>query len=221
MLQAQPAAMFIDLRTGVTSTIGSAAAIDVTDLGPSSLSGSTNCPGQWMEARVEIDLKPPAGSPAGTPARVAHIAVAYEGKPFQWTINVGDSPTNNGFGGNSGDPEHAAEIQVLEQVVSVYSDPQIPGKVDLILRQEVALTDGSLQFTVTDQKVTIGQPSVTLQTSVPTNLLFWLPDPKLSPQDPALYKIYAAFNRVVDNAAVGSGGRIGCGARSATIWVTP
>ncbi|HEX9944130.1 MAG TPA: hypothetical protein VGG03_19125 [Thermoanaerobaculia bacterium] len=40
--------------------------------------------------------------------------------PSGWTINIGDSPTNNGGGGDGASTNHDAETQILDRVPSVF-----------------------------------------------------------------------------------------------------
>ena len=161
-------------------------------------------------AYVTVDLNPPLGQ--GQP-RSAYFTVEYEGTPWGWTVNIGDSPTNDGYGGNSGGPEHAAEVQVLNQQLTVYNDPKIPGQVDSMLNQQLSLTNGSLKFGIANEAIAVGQPRTVLATPV-TKTLFQAPDSNLASNDPLRSVIYAGFNRVVS----GRPDRYGCGARSVTIW---
>lgn len=158
----------------------------------------------WLETVFSINVD--------KGCRCANIAVEYQGTPSGWTVNIGDSPTNNGFGGDSsGSPDSEAEAQVLDQALSVYNsfNPSIdpPGMVDRIFHQELALTNGAAKFVVCDQFLSYGQPYGVLQTPV-IKRLYALPDPAISNS-----LIYAGFNRVVS----GPGSRIGQGARRVTI----
>ena len=40
--------------------------------------------------------------------------------PSGWTVHIGDSPSNNGFGGDGADTQHDAEAQALNNILSVY-----------------------------------------------------------------------------------------------------
>ena len=172
-----------------------------------------NCPsaGPWWEAHFKINLSttPP------TPPKTAYIVAEYQDTPSLWTVDIGDSPTDNGFGGGS-DSRKAAEVQVVDQLLSVFDDNTgVPGQVDNMLTRQESLNNGSLKFTVTDQTLTIGPPWTRLWTPV-TKLLYTLPDPA---EDPALCPgkscIYAAFNHVIDTSTT----RTGCGVRSVTISI--
>jgi hypothetical protein len=201
------AQVVINLRTGTFA--GSSPGVTVTGMSPqtSPYPSSTCAAGTWYKAFATIDLNPGNGQP-----RTAYFTVEYEGTPWGWGVNIGDSPTNNGYGGNSGGPEHAAELQVLNQLLTVYNDPGIPGQVDNMLNQQLSLVNGSVHFAVADQALSIGQPRSILATPV-TRTLFQIPDPNI-PSDPARWSIYAGFNHVVDPNT----NRYGCGVRSVTIW---
>ncbi len=202
--QANSGSVIIDLRTG-TYTL-----IPPLPYGLSlpriSASANPNCVG-WYEAHIDINLQP---GPDGK-ARTAYITAEYEGTPYGWTVDIGDSATDNGYGGNSGGPEHAAEVQVVDQWLSVYNDPKIPGQVDNLLTKAMALTGGSLKFEIANQTLSVGAPAEVLATPV-TQTLFWIPDPLATGTE--VWSIHAAFNHVVDAGT----NRSGCGVRSAIIW---
>jgi hypothetical protein len=189
-------AVMVDLLTG--TIIGNNPLIT-----PSSPPADSNGDG-WLEAVFTINVD--------RGCRCANIAVEYQGTPSGWTVNIGDSPTNNGFGGDSGIPDAEAEAQVLDQALSVYnfhnpSIPDPPGMVDRMFHQELALTNGAAKFVVCDQFLSYGQPHGVLQTPV-IRRLFALPDPAVGNS-----LIFAGFNRVVS----GPGTRVGQGARRVTI----
>lgn len=162
----------------------------------------------WWQATVNIYLKDPSGA-----ARTAYITTEYQGTPSGWTVDIGDSATDNGYGGNDGSPEHSAEVQVVEQLLSVYNEDKGTG-VDDMLHQQVSLMDGSLKFTIANQTLTVGQPRTILATPQ-TKTLFWIPDPLVADDnDPEKWAIHAAFNGVVR----GDLDRQGCGVDNVVIW---
>jgi len=111
-----------------------------------------------------------------------------------------------------GDPSAAAEVQVVNQLLSVF-DFKRGIAVEDLLSQQLSLTNGSLKFGVADQTLAVGQPRTILATPG-TKALFTIPDPFAPPAD--RYKIYGGFNRVVN--LNNHPDRIGCGARFVTIW---
>ena len=212
-LSQSPQTLYCDLRLGATVACAQLGGpvTGVTIL-PPVVKTDTNCPssGSWLEAHFDIDLAP---VPPSTVARTAYIVVEFQDTPSAWTVDIGDSPTDNGYGGGS-DSDKAAEVQVVDQTLSVFDDNTgVYGQVDNLLTQLDSLKDGSLKFVVTDQLLTIGQPWSRLWTPV-TKLLFTLPD---SNEAACPYCIHAAFNHVIDKST----GRKGCGARSVTISTGP
>jgi len=191
-------AYVVDLKTG---TVAPPLPLSVVSFSASS------CPATLKAALVSFNL-------VGTTCTKVVAIVEYEGKPTGWTVNFGDSPTNDGFGGDGGTTDHDAELWILEQTLAVASDSFNPGVDNPILRQDLALTDGALKLVVKDQAVSWGQPSGSLQTPL-SKRLFALPD-----NDGATAaaekgsKVYLGLNRVITGAPA----RLGCGARRALIY---
>jgi hypothetical protein len=201
----------INLRTGAFS--GSSPGVSVAGVyNQGSTFPTTTCAtGNWWKAFVKVDLTP---LPIDNLPRSAFFTVEYEGTPWGWTVDIGDSPTDDGYGGNDGTAEKAAEVQVVGQLLSVFDDNSgVYGQVDNLLNQSLSLTNSSLKFGVADQTLAVGQPRTILATPV-TKHLFTLPD-AADPGGP--YSIYAGFNHVVKQTGDRSN-RYGCGARFVTIW---
>src|SRR5947199_6624052 len=74
---------------------------------------TTACPAVagWKQAAIKIVV------PAG--CSQANVVVEYEGLPCGWTVDLGDSPTDNGFAGDSGSTPHNAELWVLGEDLSL------------------------------------------------------------------------------------------------------
>jgi hypothetical protein len=155
-----------------------------------------DCPGTRM-LKVAIDL------PAACTKVV--IWVQFDGEPSGWTLNVGDSPTNNGFGGDSGTASNA-ELQILNQNLAVYNAATVPQEVDQLAFQNLVLANGALNVIVENQKISWGQPYSALQ-SFGLERLFAIPDTNGDAR-----RVYLGVNRVVANTS-----RTGCGARRALI----
>jgi hypothetical protein len=157
---------------------------------------------------VGLDLRPTAL----IQCTKANIVVEYEGIPTDWTVNIGDSPTNNGFGGGaSGTTLSCAEVQVVNNAVSAFKHcppPASGGALPLLPNPNpLSLKDGSLKFVVQNNYLSVGQPFA----SATSAESFHIPD-TLGP-NPDGSKIYAAFNRVIS----GPGDRIGTGVRRVMI----
>jgi hypothetical protein len=149
--------------------------------------------------------------PTGCTAAI--VDTDYEEKPFAWTLNIGDSPTNDGFAGDAGTTVHNAELWILNDDLWLADAGGAPSLIDdPLIFNHVFMKDGALKFLVKDQFVSWGQPYQSVQS--PTNkLLFALPDTTVAPADQS--SIYAGFNRVISGAPWN--GREGCGLRAAMI----
>lgn len=154
------------------------------------------CPLRLLKLRVNV---PDACSKAV-------VWVQFEGPSSGWTLNVGDSPTNNGFGGDAGTTARNAELQILDDVLSVYSSATDPLNLDRLAFQHLGVTDGALNVVVADQSLSWGQP-YTLLSSPNVPRLFAIPDVGGDGRS-----FYVGLNRVVANTS-----RVGCGARRVLI----
>jgi hypothetical protein len=189
-----------DLKTGIVFNSAPAVFDVISPMAPSSLA---NCKG-WQEMVVKINI------PDFCTAAI--VDTDYEGAPQAWTLNIGDSPTNNGFSGDAGTTVHNAELWVLDDTLSLANAGNSPSVIDSpLVFNRVALTDGAMKFLIRDQYVSWGNPFQFVQS--PNNkLLFAIPDPTMADDSRS---IYAGFNRVIDGAP--GNGRTGCGLRRVTI----
>lgn len=152
----------------------------------------------WKQAALKIVV------PAG--CTTANVVVEYEGLPCGWTVDLGDSPTDNGFGGDSGSTPRNAELQIVGEDLAVYNGSGNAALVDNMAGADLALTNGALKLTVREQFVSWGNPYSYLSTPN-TKMLYALSDP-LDPR-----AIYLGLNRVIQATA----GRTGYGARRVLI----
>lgn len=210
-VQAQPctnALAYVDLRSG-TIVEDVANGLDVLQMHQIAKGQFTKgCKlKDWKAALIEVTIPPECNR--------AVVWVQYEGLPRGWSANVGDSRTNNGFGGDAGSiPEgQNAEVDVLDQRLIVWSAADNPGDVEQLLTQNLALTDGSLNFVIADQSVSVGQPFSKLATP-DLDRLFFVPT---APQAPENRTFYVGLNRVVDPIGGQNTSRNGCGARRALV----
>jgi hypothetical protein len=164
----------------------------------------------WLAAVVQVDV------PLGCSG--IKVLVDYDGAPEGWTVNIGDSPTNNGFAGDSGSLPlgQNAEVQILDSTLSVFHGATAP-PVDQIAHAQLALQDGSIKFVVEDQFLSWGNPYTFLDAHQFVKNLFFLPDPVGAGENRTLY---VGLNRVVFPADPPGQdvSRNGCGARHAIIW---
>ncbi len=206
----------IDLKTcAVGVTTGFTGVTFQPGGGCAAVAVPASCPASpgWKQAALKIAL------PAG--CTQANVTIEYEGTPCGFTADLGDSSTNDGFGGGAGGSTlSCAEVQVLSNplaagvanpvgTLGVYSSCQ-GGVVDNMANASLALTNGSLKFTVKNQFLSWGEPATLLQTPN-TKRLFQLPDTLGPAADGST--LYLGLNRVISGPA----GRVGYGARRAIV----
>ncbi len=195
-----PAGQFyVDLKNcttaamaGVTFTPGGACAPAVPTAACPAIAG-------WKQAALKIVVPPGCSQ--------ANVDVEYEGLPSGWTVNLGDSPTNDGFAGDAGSTPHNAELWVLNEDLSLANAGNNPAVIDNPrVTAHLALTNSALKLVVKDQLVSWGNP-YTLAQSPAVKDLYSFTDP-LEPRT-----IYLGLNRVI----TGRPDRPGCGARRVLI----
>lgn len=194
--------------------------------------GSSDADGNhWWEAVVELSLDAARG------CRCASFTVHYGDDPSGWTVNVGDSPTNNGAGGDEGDTPWDAEIEVTappggEGVFRVHS-ADLRGGGDVLLDQVLPLGSTTLKLQVCDQEfeaelISADPEAVPLRWKMQTSnsqSLFALAGqvhPLEVPGRVADQRLYAAFNRVIHHrSGPADKKRLGTGVRRVEIALTP
>ena len=167
-------------------------------------------PENWRAAVVQVDV----------PAECSGVAVwvQYEGEPTGFTLDVADSETDDGFGGDAGSlpAGQNAELQVLDDDLSVYNAGSVAANVGQLAHQQLALKDGALNVIAKDQFVSWGNPYGALSTPGIKQLFFLPPAPVTAPANRTLY---VAFNRVVALPTTQNMTRNGCGARRALLFL--
>jgi len=189
---------FLDLTTGQTFPANAPARITLTSLAPTP---NPYCPAGWYAARLRLDLAPPCEE--------AEIVVEYD-KPTGFTLNIGDSPTNDAYGGDSTTPNNA-EMWINQQIMWLASNRSPGGNDNNLYQENLALNYGAWKFTVKNQWFSWGNPYHVLQT-VGSKKLFTLPDTAV-PADG--YYIYVGLNRIVGDFP----SRSGCGLQRAMVTV--
>ncbi len=169
-------------------------------LSPLTASTTAGCSG-WQEMALKIDIPATCTS--------AIVDAEYEGLPQAWTLNIGDSPTNDGFAGDAGSTPHNAELWILNDTLAIANAGNNPAVIDNpLVFEHLSLTDGAIKFLIKDQFVSWGQPYQSVAS--PNNkLLFAIPDTTVPVADQR--SIYLGLNRVI--SGVPGNGRTGCGLR--------
>jgi hypothetical protein len=188
----------------------------------------------WWETVVEIALDP------AVECGGANFRIHFEDPIDEWSVNIGDSPTNNGLGGDAGTTNDSAELQVCEGLLSVFTaaTPNMGTlRFDRILDLNLPPLGGKYaDVKISDQSLSFDMPGVLaghrplhwkLQTPIFGLLYALVPRAASSGPEGARKKdkgIYAAFNRVVfeaDKTTETRATRVGTGVRRVEITLTP
>jgi hypothetical protein len=136
--------------------------------------------------------------------------VSFNSEPTGWTINVGDSRTNNGGGGDANTQSNDSELQLYNQQLAVLGNDNTPGTKQLLIVDNFAAGGTSVSFTIKNNRVDwrnwIGQ------TGTLNSAYIFALNNQADSQGTRNYDIYAAFNRVVDGNY-----RSGTGASQVTV----
>lgn len=131
----------------------------------------------------------------------ARFHVHYATSPSGITVNIGDSATNDGGGGDAGTQSNDAEMQMSSDTLSVYGKDATPVAVKNILTVKNAVTAGqTIAFEVRNNA--FGWDGHTL---VSDNL--YALGSQIDTEGPVNFDVYAAFNRVISLSSprVGTG----------------
>ena len=136
------------------------------------------------------------------------VEITFDRPSRDWSFNLGDSPSNNGYGGDGGNNSNDAELQIVNGKLDVFaSDQMVDGDKHLIKSWPV---DGNLvRLHVSDGQLT-GDNGLSVQNPA----LFALqgqPDR----EGPVNYDLYIGLNRVI------AGGRVGSGVSGLKLRFTP
>lgn len=184
----------------------------------------SNGDGTW-ESVVEIRLDP------ARDCGCARFRLFFTDELSGWMVHIGESPTNNGHGGDEGTSANAAEVHLLDRMLTVYSSAQSDRrKIDRLLEVGMPPLEGRvLEFEICDQSLDIdlvptlsdpNPPRWELET-LNSKLLFSLVDAggATARSDAS---VYAGFNRVIHRLkGEPSHGRVGSGVRRVEIYLTP
>ena len=157
---------------------------------------------QWAVMKVNLD------SFQGVRIRVRY---GEDDAPGPWSLNIGDSRTNNGYGGDSGTQTHDSEIQINGDTMSIWGSDVMELKEDRCLRtvDDFVGRGQSVEFQITNERVEWTSPQGKGELESP--FLFALqgqPDR----EGPVNRDIYVGVNRVVAGTS-----RAGHGAASVEI----
>ena len=157
--------------------------------------------------------------------RQVRFSITNNGSPTGFTLNIGDSISNNGWGGDASDQSNDAELHINGQTLYVYANDA--GSAQLLHSASNVLPTTSyrnLQIVVEDGKATYWKNFDTSTTyTISSPYLFALKG-QADTEGPVNYTIYAGINRVVDSYSTD---RVGTGITDvyvyleSEIWGTP
>ena len=131
----------------------------------------------------------------------ADFSITYTGEPSKWTVNIGDSVSNNGDGGDSGTQSNDAELQITNRQLVIYGNDDTPtaesldGGRLLWLVDDFVAADETVHFQISNQSVGWVDGTGVNGRFEHANLFALARQPD-SEGDPN-YDIYAAFNRTI------------------------
>jgi ASPIC/UnbV protein/VCBS repeat protein len=145
--------------------------------------------------------------------RKAVFDVAYGTNPTGWTVNIGDSDTNDGFGGDYATQSNDAELEVQNGMFSIYGKDGTPSQP--LFRTTGFEDDFTFAtFEISDQKVVYDNHDG-IASSLTSPYLYAL-NGQPDAEGPVNYDLFAAFNRVIAGSY-----RSGTGVREVTIKLLP
>lgn len=137
----------------------------------------------------------------------ARFTVAYNSTPSAWTVNIGDSSTNNGGGGDAVTQSNDAEIQVLNTTMTALGRDATPPPKKLIDVPSFVASGRTVIFEVSNNF--LGWSSLNTSGTLSSIYLYAL-NGQPDTEGPVNYDIYAAFNRVIyDPSAQRTGSGVG------------
>ncbi|XP_021356937.1 uncharacterized protein LOC110452627, partial [Mizuhopecten yessoensis] len=164
----------------------------------------TTRPGRSCDKQVVLKLD------FSGPYKEAKILLDYAEPPRLWTLDISDSPTGDGYGGDNGSTSNMAETQIHNKQFRIYGN-NLPGHMD-------ASANGGLLITTVDNFIRRGS---TAKISISDERVEWKSGPHkdniksrflytLRGQQPLYgtvdYNVYVGLNRVVaGNFRSGSG----------------
>jgi hypothetical protein len=173
----------------------------------------------WHEVVLQLDLDPARG------CSCVVFRIAYEGTPSGHTVNIGDSATNDGYGGDAWSTRFDAELLVSQSDLEAFGAErrQSPAETRIFGLRGLPLADRVLELEVCDQSLrySVGELNGFFNTYASQELLALRPSTKAKKAG-ADSRIYAAFNRVIHRrAGRPAHDRFGSGVRWVEIAVTP
>ena len=203
----QPVSCTLDLDAG-TNDCGGIVAVDYIDMYRASRRGAN---GQAV-MKLTLDSRR-SGYTRAT------FDVTYSAAPVGWTVNIGDSPSNNGYGGDGGDQSNDAEMTITDGALIVYGNDYTParettdGHRQMFYQEDMVRGGESISIEVANERLDIDAPGGSEVFDSPyLYALARQPDR----EGRTNYELYAAFNRTVASSS-----RNGTGASQVVVTFYP
>ena len=182
----------------------------------------------WHETVLQIDVDPKRG------CGCAVFRITYEGEPSGFSVNIGDSPTNDGQGGDDWTTRFDAEIDVLYRDLTAFGSerPGAPADARVFGMRALPLADRVLELEVCDQSVRFAIDAKGKKQALSGFFNTYRSRDLIAIRPPAEAgnpdgdqpdsRIYAAFNRVIHRrSGRPAQNRFGSGVRRVEISLTP
>ena len=191
-----PAGCMIDLARN-QHTCGGIAGLEILD-GPAQ-----------SRALVKLTL-----DPAKSGFDRAIFTVELGDAPKGWVLNIGDSRSNDGHGGDAGDQTYSAEVQVVDDDLSIFGNDLLPpSSLRLALVENIAGAGRAIQLEAADGLIRWKSPGLSGQLDSP--YLFGLRG-QIDAEGAENRDIFVAFNRTISGRD-----RTGSGVRRVRIQLLP
>ncbi|MCP4661798.1 MAG: CRTAC1 family protein, partial [bacterium] len=150
------------------------------------------------EAVLKVNLDPNESG-----FRRAIFEVEYGASPADWTVNIGDSESNNGGGGDGADQSNDAELHVLGTTMKVFGKGGTP---TYPLAEVPGLVQYGTLLTLDVSNEQLRWHNYNGQADSLVSPYLYALDGQPDSEGPVNYEVYAAFNRTI-----GTSGRDGSG----------
>jgi hypothetical protein len=161
----------------------------------------------FFETVLKVNLDPTLGYTK------MNVLLDYRGVPRGFTLNIGDSATNDGGGGDGWTQQRDAEMQVQDQMMSVFASDLggSPLAATRLSQTVMGVQDGGLKVSVADMFLSHGSPYSEMDFSdcPPGADLLYALNGQPDTEGLVNYDIYVGLNRVIFGAPFN--GRIGSG----------
>lgn len=179
-----------------------------TTIGCPAIYFNFSVPPSGGKAVLRTNLQPTGGSRYG---RIIYL-VDYGATTSGWTVNIGDSGTNNGYGGDGGAQSNDAETQILNGTMSVYAN-QTGGSALLQTVPSFSLSNYLVRLEVADEQLVWDNYHGSNSSLTNTNLYALCGQP--DSEGPINYNVFSGFNR-----SIGMSSRTGTGVQWAIVLLT-